>query len=568
MGVPVFLVSRTDLPEDLVFLILEGLFDNIADLLLAHTAAQDIKLTRAFEVPEEFLLHPGARKFQEKERDTLLIATSTITGKYYRLGRTIHLLLKQHGIRARAIQTDGSLENADLLRKGLTIAIMQYDAALASRFGKPRFVYNVDLPDEVNIPSVPNIRLIAVLHQEQAHVIIHRDKLARIEENLNEGTPKSEQQRITTLSDLAVALKELSPREERLRVCLGSEQSGTQVVARVILKLHGIDSTLITPSFLSVPNMVSRLHSGEIDAGFFVGYVPTEAIQAPLNDDRFKILSLGPKERAQMMGTVFEASTIAPGTYLSQKEDEAAIQTIATRAVLVTTEDLPRDVEKITKAILEGVVSLNVKGGAKVLAQELPSLPMHPDAKRYYQKMGYLPSKPPLQDRVFAWFGYLLNNTWKFLASIVILVSGYQGLMKLRRDRNSNEVGRRLFAVDVEASEPYSVSKLTEMRREIRERVRRRWWQRGEIDKSRWFTLEGLVNTGIKEAKENLARAIVTQIRTIAVESGSKSEKMRDRYAALRERVWKHLENGELDAAQHAHLMTVIEESIRDASEK
>jgi hypothetical protein len=106
------------------------------------------------------------------------------------------------------------------------------------------------------------------------------------------------------------------------------------------------------------------------------------------------------------------------------------------------------------------------------------------------------------------------------------------------------------------------------MRREIRERARRRWWQRGEIDTSRWQALEALINDGIKEAKENLARTIITQIRTLAGEKVPKGERLRDRYTLLRERVWKHLENGELDAGQHAHLMEIMERSIRDGTER
>ena len=59
MGADVFLVCRRDLPEDLAFLILDALFDNIADLRLAHAKAQGIKLTRAFEVPGGFLMRVG-----------------------------------------------------------------------------------------------------------------------------------------------------------------------------------------------------------------------------------------------------------------------------------------------------------------------------------------------------------------------------------------------------------------------------------------------------------------------------------------------------------------------------
>ncbi len=113
------------------------------------------------------------------------------------------------------------------------------------------------------------------------------------------------------------------------------------------------------------------------------------------------------------------------------------------------------------------------------MVKRLPSLPLHPGARQYYEeyfrKKGYLAPKPAFQDTVFGWVTYLLNNTWKFLATILILLGAYKGLLTFRRDRTSNEVGRRILAVDVETSEPYSVTKLSELRREIRERVKRRW---------------------------------------------------------------------------------------------
>lgn len=284
----VFLVCRSDLDKDLAFVILEALFDNITDLLLVHAKAQDIKLTDAFEYGQEDLppLHPGARKFQEKERDALLIATGALNGKYHQLGSKIKLLLRERGIRSRVMHTDGSLENAELLSKRSTIAILQYDAALAARVGKPRFVYNVELP--IPIPQVGNIRRIAALHEEQVHVVIRRDKLTEIEKKL-----KWDPNAITTLSKRAEAIRKLP--QEQLRVCLGPPNSASQVVAQAILRHHGIESTFIAPSFLSVPDMVNRLQHEEIDMGFFVSYVPSEALKIILNDGRMRLLSLGPK---------------------------------------------------------------------------------------------------------------------------------------------------------------------------------------------------------------------------------------------------------------------------------
>ncbi len=61
-----YLVTRSDLKDDLVYQMTKSLFDNVADLRAAHAAGKDIKLETALEgmpIP----LHPGAeRYFKEK----------------------------------------------------------------------------------------------------------------------------------------------------------------------------------------------------------------------------------------------------------------------------------------------------------------------------------------------------------------------------------------------------------------------------------------------------------------------------------------------------------------------
>ena len=154
------------------------------------------------------------------------------------------------------------------------------------------------------------------------------------------------------------------------------------------------------------------------------------------------------------------------------------------------------------------------------------------------------------------------------LLILVILVGAYQGIIKFLRDRTANEIGRRLFGISVEPTETRSVSKLVQIRREIRERVRRRWWQGGEINKDRWRVLDGLVNTGIQEAKEHLERALITEIRKPSASAASESEGASTRLAELRERIWTHLENGELDAEQRQRLFDILADSDAHRSDQ
>lgn len=543
----VFLVCRSDLDEDLAFVILKALFDNITELLFVHTKAQEIRLTEAFKYLP-LPLHSGARKFKDEEDGKLLIATGALNGRYYLIGKTIQEILEPLGIPARAIHTDGSVENAELLTMNRPmIAIMQYDAAIASRIGKPELVYHEDLSD-ANIRQVDDIRRIAALHKEQVHVVIRRQKLEEIRNKVEEKFSESKPQAITSLDKLR---DELLKSEEKISVCVGPKGSATQLVAQAILKYHniGIESVSIRQSFLPVPDMVERLQNKEIDMGFFVSYVPSEALKTILNDGRMRLLSLGPKERAAMSGRVFTTSTIDPNMYGCQKKDELAIQTLATKAVLVTT-DLVSDVKAITKAIFEGEAYLGI--AAKTMAEYLPSLPLHPYAERYYKKAGLLPSEPR-----FDW----LRATWTTLGCLVMITAGYKGLIMLRRDKIGNRIGRRILAISLEASARDSVQRLLKIRDEIQERVRKRWWRSGELDKHRWRYLRDLIHDRIGEAKENLTREFVAEIRDVAhyPELGKATRKQR--YRSIEDRILEYFEKAELDPTQQKMLRELLRET-------
>lgn len=596
----VFLVCRKDLPKDLAFVILNALFDNIDELLLAHAKAKDIKLTEAFDVPKGFgfQLHPGAVKFQKKEEEKLLIATGALDGKYYQLGKAIQDFLEKWGIPARAIQTDGSLENAKLLTKDRpTIAIMQYDAALAC-FGKAKFVYKQDLSD-VNIPVVSNIRRITRLHEEKVHVIVRRKKLkliedkwakiraqpAKTESKATENIQKSEQDRtekdsnatssepdqethttqtITSLDQLREALEDIGG---KIEVCVGPEGSASQLVTRTILKEHLI-MPFIKQRFLSVSEMVNQLDSGDIDMGFFVSYVPSEAMRDILDSDKIRLLSLGDKE-CRRMGDVFNAATIDPKMYGCQHEDEGSIKTLATQAVLVATENLPSDVVKtITKAIFENIAFLDIKNPTKkdMAAIELDSPLLHPGAEQYYKEVGLLFSEPPLLHR--------LQKTWYILGCLTMLITvmfipAYTGLIILRRSRTGNEIGRRILGIPIEASARDSVQRLLKIRDEIQKRVRRRWWKWGELDKHRWRYLRDLIHDRIGEAKENLTRTFVAEIRDVARNPELDKAARKQRYRSIEDRILEYFEKAELDPSQQKMLRELLREtSQRDAKTK
>jgi TRAP transporter TAXI family solute receptor len=402
---------------------------------------------------------------------------------------------------------------------------VQYDVALASRLDdniNKSSIYRADL-DKIDFSYLPKLKRIATLHRETLYVIVRR--------TTGESAGKEGVEDSGTLHRL-----------KGLKICLGPEQSGTRVVAEAVLEHHGIKKRDITYSYLMVPDMVDRLHTGDIDAGFLMSGLPSHAVQTLLNDPELRLLSLGAKERALIVESVaFNSATIPAKEYASQLPDELPIQTIATRAVLVTNEDLPYDVEVITAAIFGGAAFLGIEGSAlnvtelstatgeeprdqlrRSLARELPSLPLHEDARAYYEDNGLRPIRVTRADRLYNRLYDLLTATWKGLTVLVILVAVYTGIIALRRDRTANAIGRRIIKkcfdeigqpVDLKpferpsrlwerllstVKEPPKERTLHKIRDiELRERVLRRWWERGDIDQARWRRLHELASDRI-----------------------------------------------------------------------
>ena len=406
------------------------------------------------------------------------------------------------------------------------MAITQYDTALASIWD------SYDEPDQMTIldvPSVDQLRRIVVMHREIFHALIRWD---------DQGPER------LTLSVLQGA-----------RVCLGAPGSGTQLLAKALLKRHGVVPEKAV--LLSVPDMVARIHNGELDAGFFMSAIPSEALKTVVNDTHNRFLSTDPRSVARLLGPQLKAARIEPGTYGAQRPEEY-IDTVSTQAVLVARQGLSVDlVETLTGAIFEMQDFIGIPGD---MSEDLSSLELHPGALAYYQEAGIYPSPVPIT------LLDLLDFGARTLAILVILVGGYQGVLKLRRDVTSSDIGRRVLAISVEPDEPESVRKLLEIRdAEIRDRAQLHWWRNGELDRSRWRDLHNLIDDRIKIAKENLTAALAEDLRIVGHESNLTIR--RERFRALQDRAWRYFQSGELDTSHQAMLMEVIQVGLSEQTE-
>jgi hypothetical protein len=69
-----------------------------------------------------------------------------------------------------------------------------------------------------------------------------------------------------------------------------------------------------------------------------------------------------------------------------------------------------------------------------------------------------------------------------------------------------------------------------------------------------------LIESRINEAKENLTRSLLTEIRAVKGSDGLAATARDERFSVLEERIWKHMEHGELTESQHHLLLKVFRE--------
>ncbi len=349
------------------------------------------------------------------------------------------------------------------------------------------FAKELQIADSKSAPlRVEGMKRIAAFQKEKVHFLIRPEKLA---DQSIDRNPELE------------ALR-------GLRVSLGPRDSGSRLLAKAILLHHGLSSDSIEEVYLSGPEMVAQLSTGDIDGAVTVESVPGRILSTVLDHDTMRLLSVNRGKIAKiLLGPALDVTQIAPGTYGSQPPDAPAVDSVETWSVLVTTEDTGLDVAKITRILFENSAYLGAESGASSMARDLPSLPLHPQAVEYYQQNGHLPKPPERIDEMAVW----LQAGAALLMIFAILIAACEGILKVRRDRSGNEIGRRIFQIRVSAEE--SVARLMAIQKEIDERIRKRWWKTAEIDKTRWGRLNELIQNRVKEAKDMRTRALLSEIR-------------------------------------------------------
>ncbi|TJZ41627.1 TAXI family TRAP transporter solute-binding subunit [Streptomyces piniterrae] len=282
------------------------------------------------------------------------LATGVPTGVYARYGE----LLKQDLARdlpevdLRLTRSEGSIDNLRQLVAGRAkFTIATADAvATYQRRGEP---------------GADRLRACARLYDDYMHLVVPKNSAVRSTKDLR-----------------------------RLRVGVGADGSGVQLITKQLLEAAGLDFDKdIEPVRVGIDEMPALLERGKLDAFFWSGGLPTAALQHLVDRYPVRLVQLGdlsPALHRQGERTRYYRAAVMPADAYPKAQDGQAVKTIAVANLLVTTD---REDAALTEGITRTVIKSRDWIGRQVHAAQkvdlrtavfTDPLALHRGARRYY----------------------------------------------------------------------------------------------------------------------------------------------------------------------------------------
>ncbi|ARZ67486.1 TAXI family TRAP transporter solute-binding subunit [Streptomyces sp. HU2014] len=284
----------------------------------------------------------------------LSFATGVPTGVYAKYG---DLLKEDLGhdmpdLEVRLRSSQGSLDNLQQLTSG------KADFTLAT-------ADSVATYQDRRQPGAEGLRACARLYDDYIQLVVEKDSAVRSARDL-----------------------------KGLRVGVGTDDSGVQLITRRLLKAAGLDFDKdITPVRVGIDRMPGLLESGELDAFFWSGGLPTNAVSAlgrrmsirlvQLGDLIGPLHTLGPETR-------FYRAAVMPVDAYPELRASQSVKTIAVANLLMTMDSAdPELAESVTRSVMNSRdrIGQKVHAAQKVdlrTAIFTDPLDLHKGARRYY----------------------------------------------------------------------------------------------------------------------------------------------------------------------------------------
>jgi len=174
------------------------------------------------------------------------------------------------------------------------------------------------------------------------------------------------------------------------RVGVGSQASGTELAARIVIEGHGFKYADVKAEFLSFSEVAERMAARALDAGFVVASYPVSAVTEMNASFGIRLVPVEPEiiGRIRSQYPFMKPMLIPRQTYAGQSAD---VETVGADNILVCRADLPEDlVYQLTRVLFD---SLQELAGTDVAATLIDPdqgpttpIPLHPGAARYYRE--------------------------------------------------------------------------------------------------------------------------------------------------------------------------------------
>lgn len=282
--------------------------------------------------------------------ESVTISGGGTTGIYYSYGGEFGSVLSERfDVRASVLETGGSIENLENLAGGVAqVAFSAADAAADAATGHGPF--SEPLP----------VRALARVYDDFVHLVV------------------------LDSSDID-EIKDLHGRA----VSLGAKGSGTELIADRLLAVAGVDRSGIDQRALGIDESIEALRTGEIEAFFWSGGLPTPGVNDLAGEVPIRLVplqALVEQVRAEYGGG-YRHGVVPEGTYGLPGD----VATMAVPNFLMAHADLPDDVAyALVEALFDGRsdIAMEVPAGAlldRSRAIFTEPVDLHPGALRYYR---------------------------------------------------------------------------------------------------------------------------------------------------------------------------------------
>ena len=195
-----------------------------------------------------------------------------------------------------------------------------------------------------------------------------------------------EQVQLITLDPTIKSVSDLAGK----RVSIGAVGSGVYYNAMDILGVYGLTEDDIIPSFYAFSETAEALQSGDIDAGFIVAGVPTNAVTTLTAANGAYLISLDDEHiNALIAASPYYAKNTIGSEVYGTAED---VTTVGISAVVIVNNSASEtDVYNFISGIFNNLDSLGHDKAKEVsldFAASITDVPYHPGAARYFREKG------------------------------------------------------------------------------------------------------------------------------------------------------------------------------------